>query len=106
MGRLDAELQSGSPWRARRELAPGTVYPSNQGATTPGSSDKTGHRASGDADAAHGEISIGDLLTTSPTIGCAMKASDPNQRHGSIIGKALSSLKEGEGLVNMLIALY
>jgi hypothetical protein len=58
------------------------------------------------ADAAHGEISIGDLLTTSPTIGCAMKASDPNQRHGSIIGKALSSLKEGEGLVNMLIALY
>ena len=57
------------------------------------------------ADASYGEICIGDLLTTSPTVGCAMRVSIPDRARGSIIGKALSSLNEGEGLVNMLIAL-
>jgi streptogramin lyase len=57
------------------------------------------------ADAAYGRIRIGDLLTTSPSPGCAMKASDPARAFGSIIGKALSPLEEGEGLVGMLISL-
>ncbi|MGH2722206.1 MAG: hypothetical protein ACRDJO_11500 [Actinomycetota bacterium] len=57
------------------------------------------------ADANYGSIRVGDLLTTSPTAGCAMKASDPGRAFGSIIGKALSSLDEGEDLVKMLISL-
>jgi len=57
------------------------------------------------ADARYGPIRIGDLLTTSPSHGCAMKAADPSRAFGSIIGKALSPLDEGEGLVTMLISL-
>jgi hypothetical protein len=34
-----------------------------------------------------------------------MKASDPSRAFGSVIGKALSALDEGEGLVTMLITL-
>jgi hypothetical protein len=57
------------------------------------------------ADASFGAICIGDLLTTSPRVGCAMRVSDSDLARGSIIGKALSPLNGGEGLVNMLIAL-
>ncbi len=57
------------------------------------------------ADARYGAIGVGDLLTTSPTAGCAMRVSDADRAHGSIIGKALSPLESGQGLVNMLIAL-
>jgi hypothetical protein len=57
------------------------------------------------ADACYGPIEIGDLLTTSPTPGHAMKASDPSRSFGSIIGKALSPLREGAGQVNVLITL-
>ena len=57
------------------------------------------------ADATHGSIRVGDLLTTSPTTGCAMKAADSSRAFGSIIGKALSPLEEGEDLVKMLISL-
>jgi outer membrane protein assembly factor BamB len=57
------------------------------------------------ADATYGTIEVGDLLTTSSTVGHAMKASDPQQSFGSVIGKALSPLAEGRGLVNLLITL-
>lgn len=57
------------------------------------------------ADASYGSIRAGDLLTTSPNRGCAMKASDPAHAFGTIIGKALNPLDEGEGLVPMLISL-
>jgi hypothetical protein len=57
------------------------------------------------ADASYGSIRVGDLLTTSPSPGCAMKASDPARAFGTIIGKALISLDEGDGLVPMLISL-
>jgi hypothetical protein len=57
------------------------------------------------ADASYGAIGIGDLLTTSPTPGHAMKADDPAQAFGSVIGKALRPLKEGRGLIPVLIAL-
>jgi hypothetical protein len=56
-------------------------------------------------DARHGAIEIGDLLTTSPTLGHAMKADDPLKAFGAVIGKALRSIKEGKGLIPILIAL-
>jgi hypothetical protein len=56
-------------------------------------------------DASHGPIDIGDLLTTSPTSGHAMKASDPLRAFGAVIGKALRPLKTGQGLIPILIAL-
>ena len=57
------------------------------------------------ADAQYGAIEIGDLLTTSPTVGHAMKADDPAKAFGAVIGKALRPLMEGEGLIPILIAL-
>ena len=56
-------------------------------------------------DAGHGAIEIGDLLTTSPTPGHAMKADDPLKAFGTVIGKALRPLAEGQGLIPILIAL-
>lgn len=56
-------------------------------------------------DAGHGAIEIGDLLTSSPTLGHAMKASDPLKAFGAVIGKALRPLTEGQGLIPILIAL-
>ncbi len=40
-------------------------------------------------DAQFGAIEVGDLLTTSPTPGHAMKTSDPIKAFGAVIGKAL-----------------
>jgi len=57
------------------------------------------------ADAHAGPIEPGDLLTTSSTPGHAMKATDKNRSHGAIIGKAMSSLKKGTGLVLVLVNL-
>jgi len=57
------------------------------------------------ADAQFGAIEVGDLLTTSPTAGHAMKASDSQKAFGAVIGKALRPLNEGRGLVPILIAL-
>lgn len=57
------------------------------------------------ADASSGPIEIGDLLTTSFTPGHAMKAADPVRAFGAVIGKALRPLKEGSGLIPILIAL-
>jgi hypothetical protein len=56
-------------------------------------------------DASELPIEVGDLLTTSDTPGHAMKAADPLKAHGSIIGKALRPLREGQGLIPILIAL-
>ncbi|MCL5067734.1 MAG: hypothetical protein M1368_05200 [Thaumarchaeota archaeon] len=56
-------------------------------------------------DAEYAPIEVGDLLTTSPTRGCAMRASDPNRAFGSVIGKAMSPLDSGRGLIPILIAL-
>ncbi|WP_148305735.1 hypothetical protein [Streptomyces collinus] len=55
------------------------------------------------ADASYGAISVGDLLTTSPTEGFAMRVEDPCRAVGAIIGKALSSMSSGTGLVRMLV---
>ena len=56
-------------------------------------------------DARHGAIEIGDLLTTSPTAGHAMRVDDPFKALGTIIGKALRPLTDGQGLIPILIAL-
>lgn len=57
------------------------------------------------ADAANGAIQPGDLLTTSDTPGYAMKVTDYHKAQGAIIGKAMTSLKEGKGLVLVLVNL-
>lgn len=57
-----------------------------------------------DADAA-GEITAGDLLTTSATPGHAQKVEDYGRSQGAIIGKAMSSLKSGRGYVLVLVGL-
>ena len=57
------------------------------------------------ADASHGAIQPGDLLTTSDTPGYAMKATDYAQAQGAILGKAMSGLSEGKGLVLVLVTL-
>lgn len=57
------------------------------------------------ADAAFGEIKPGDLLTTSDTPGHAMKVGDHTQAQGAILGKAMTGLKQGKGLVLVLVTL-
>ena len=56
-------------------------------------------------DASYAPIEVGDLLTTAPTLGHAMKASDPLKAFGAVIGKALRPLAQGQGLIPILIAL-
>jgi hypothetical protein len=56
-------------------------------------------------DASRAPIEVGDLLTSSDTAGHAMKAADPLKAFGAVIGKALRPLKEGQGLIPILIAL-
>ena len=57
------------------------------------------------ADAAYGSITPGTLLTTSSTPGHAMRASDASRSPGAVIGKAMSSLDSGRGLVLCLVNL-
>jgi hypothetical protein len=57
------------------------------------------------ADASTEPIEPGDLLTSSTVPGHAMKATDPRKAQGAIIGKAMSGLESGNGLVLMLVTL-
>ena len=57
------------------------------------------------ADAANGPIGPGDLLTTSDNPGHSMKATDADRSHGTIIGKAMTPLAEGQGLILVLVNL-
>jgi hypothetical protein len=54
-------------------------------------------------DAGYGSILPGDLLSTSPTAGYAMRTDDP--RPGTILGKALQPLDTGTGLIKVLVML-
>jgi hypothetical protein len=56
-------------------------------------------------DAGYSSIEVGDLLTTSPTPGHAMKAKDQALAFGAVIGKALTKLEGGKGLIPVLVAL-
>jgi len=56
-------------------------------------------------DAKYAPVEIGDLLTTSPTLGHAMRADDPAKAFGAVIGKALQPLSSGQGLIAILVTL-
>jgi len=56
-------------------------------------------------DASEGGIEPGDLLTTSDTPGHAMRVSDEGRSAGAILGKAMTSLTTGRGLVLVLVSL-
>jgi hypothetical protein len=57
------------------------------------------------ADASNGSIKPGDLLTTSSTPGRAMRVSDHLKAQGAILGKAMTGLDEGQGMVLVLVTL-
>lgn len=56
-------------------------------------------------DASYSSIEIGDLLTTSPTAGHAMKATNAVKAFGCVIGKALRPLTSGQALIPILVTL-
>jgi len=56
-------------------------------------------------DASRNPIEPGDLLTTSAIPGHAMKVTDHKKAQGAIIGKAMTGLKSGRGLVLLLASL-
>jgi hypothetical protein len=57
-------------------------------------------------DADCGPVEVGDMLTTSPTPGHAMRAVDPVRAFGAVVGKALGSLQSGRGLIPILVTLH
>jgi hypothetical protein len=57
------------------------------------------------ADASNGVIKPGDLLTTSATPGRAMRVTDHTKAQGAILGKAMTALNEGQGMVLVLVTL-
>ncbi|MCF7734125.1 MAG: hypothetical protein K9N23_20745 [Akkermansiaceae bacterium] len=56
-------------------------------------------------DAGNGSVSPGDLITTSNTPGHGMKVTDHEKARGAIIGKAMTRLEGGTGLVLVLVSL-
>lgn len=57
-------------------------------------------------DASQGSIEPGDLITTSTLPGHGMRVSDYSQAYGAVIGKAMTSLADGQGLVLVLVSLH
>jgi len=57
------------------------------------------------ASAENGPIQPGDRLTTAALAGHAMRVSDESRSNGAVIGKAMSALDEGTGLVLVLVNL-
>ncbi len=55
--------------------------------------------------ASNGAINPGDRLTTAELAGHAMKVTDSARADGAVIGKAMTSLESGEGLVLVLVNL-
>ncbi len=56
-------------------------------------------------DATAAPIASGDLLTTSSLAGHAMKAADRERAHGAVLGKAMTALDSGTGMVLVLVSL-
>lgn len=57
-------------------------------------------------DANYGEVEPGDLLTTAPKAGYAMRVADYSRAQGAILGKAMQGLKKGEkGQILVLVTL-
>ncbi len=59
----------------------------------------------GKVDASFGAIEVGDLLTTSPRPGHAMKAADRERAFGALLGKAMRPLAEGATTIPILVTL-
>jgi hypothetical protein len=95
--RVAGVVSGAGPWR------PGLVL--HQPATAPTAALALVGRAYCKVSASAGAIAFGDLLTTSETPGHAMRAADPLRAFGSVIGKALAPLAEGDGLIPILVAL-
>ena len=57
------------------------------------------------ANSSAGSIEPGDLITTSSTPGQAMKAAEHDKAQGAILGKAMTGLSDGEGMVLVLVTL-
>jgi hypothetical protein len=57
-------------------------------------------------DASYASVGAGDLLTTSATPGYAMKAVSRRRAVGAILGKALTDLKTGQGIIPVLVCLH
>lgn len=57
------------------------------------------------ADACNGPIKPGDLLTTASTPGHAMRVTDHLKAQGAILGKAMTGLRKGKGMVLVLVTL-
>ena len=53
----------------------------------------------------NGPIAAGDLLVTSSVPGHAMKGTDRARMLGAVVGKALEPLREGTGLIQVLVTL-
>jgi len=56
-------------------------------------------------DATRTPIRIGDLLTSAERPGHAMAATDRERAYGAILGKAMTSLESGTGMVLVLVSL-
>ena len=56
-------------------------------------------------DADKGGIEPGDLITTSDTPGHGMKVKKHDKAQGAIVGKAMTALEKGKGLVLVLVSL-
>lgn len=53
----------------------------------------------------NGPIQVGDLLVTSSTSGYAMRATNPRQTLGAVVGKAMEPLRAGRGAIRVLVIL-
>jgi len=78
---------------------------SQQGVTDGGQNVALSGRVYVLADATTSPIKPGDLLTTSDTPGHAMRVTDHARAQGAVIGKAMSGLREGRGMVLALVSL-
>jgi hypothetical protein len=87
------------------DLRPGIVLDRQRGAAGPRMPVALAGTVNCKADASYGAISVGDLLTTSPSAGHAMRAADSGQAFGAVIGKALGRLSAGQGMIPILVAL-
>ena len=76
-----------------------------QGALDEGKNVALSGRVYVQADTSNGAINPGDLLTTASTPGHAMKATDHLKAPGAILGKAMTGLTDGKGMVLVLVTL-
>ena len=83
---------------------PGLIL-SQQGVAAGGQDVALSGRVYALADASSGPIRPGDLLTTSAVPGHAMKVTDSARALGAIIGKAMSPLEQGRGMILVLVSL-